>query len=386
MKRLVYSPKVDAIIETDTGVYDLSPYIVSGDVHRKLNQASQATLTIRNPQFMWTNHKVSDPATGKSVMSPVFHPMDKITIILTRLKDYPIQVFTGFLDESPYIAAYPGMVTLKASCTLKRLNYTYFDPGLKVFHDFLAAHGWEVNERFGIVSHPSESQKYPGIDDKPKDATVRENQQKLNDSNFSRLLFDILVEIGGWNPDNIQIDALPDGIEFLVANLFEEFKDDSKEAFDQLSSMLKDIIGTAELSGAAASNSDVSSGPTSGQNLKLGTRPQKGVTYTVGASTYGWTAGDDNGVDRRDRSLFSGSIAVAELGFNGSVGGALGNIPYGTKAKVSYKGKQVEVTFRDVGSGGGPVKGKPRVLDLHYRAAKPIGFPNGTDLVQLTLL
>lgn len=384
MKRLVYSPRVDAIIETDSGTYDISRYIVSGEVHRKLNQVSSATLTVRNPQFMWTERSAVDPTSGQKMTAPVFHPMDKITIILTRLKDYPIQVFTGFLDEAPYIATYPGTVTLRASCTLKRLNYTYIDAGLKVFHDFLVAHDWEVNERFGIVSHPSESQKYL-VEGQPDNPTARENKQKLNDANFGRLLFDILVEIGGWNPDNIQIDALPDGIERLVANLFEEFKDDSKEAFEQLSAMLKDIIGTAELSGAAAA-SGTTSGPTSGQFHQKGTRLQKGKTYTVGASTYGWTAGDDTGVDVVDQSLFSGNPAVAELGgaFNMRISGK--GPDYNQKVRVCYKGRCTTAYFRDIGSGGGDVKGRPRAIDLHVRVAKAIGFPNSVDLVQITLL
>jgi hypothetical protein len=121
-----------------------------------------------------------------------------------------------------------------------------------------------------------------------------------------------------------------------------------------------------------------------GRNLAAGEKPKRGVLYNLGASAYGFTAGDDTGVDTRDRSLFSGPLAVAELGFGGRIGNMLGQIPYGTRARVAYKGKAVGVTFRDVGSGGGPVNGRPRALDLHARAAKQIGFPNGLDTVQFS--
>lgn len=119
------------------------------------------------------------------------------------------------------------------------------------------------------------------------------------------------------------------------------------------------------------------------RELQLGQQPRKGVKYKLGASSYGFTAGDDNGMDRTGKSLFSGPLALAELGMGGAIGNALGSLPYGTKARVTYKGRSVVGTFRDVGSGGGPVNGLPRTLDIHARTARAIGFPNGLDTVTL---
>lgn len=129
----------------------------------------------------------------------------------------------------------------------------------------------------------------------------------------------------------------------------------------------------------------------SGQNLAAGQRPKKGVVYTIGASSYGFTAGDDNGKDVKGLSLFSGNPAVAELG-QGGVGGAMGlkvaggGPDYGMQCRITYQGRSTIAYFRDVGSGGGPVKGRPRVIDLHARVAREIGFPNGLDLVQFERL
>jgi hypothetical protein len=71
-----------------------------------------------------------------------FQPMDPITVYLKRLSGFPVRVFTGFLDQAPYLQLYPGVVSLRASCTLKRLLYTYFDPSLQYTQTFLSTYGW----------------------------------------------------------------------------------------------------------------------------------------------------------------------------------------------------------------------------------------------------
>ena len=127
------------------------------------------------------------------------------------------------------------------------------------------------------------------------------------------------------------------------------------------------------------------SGPA--RNLAPGQRPEKGVLYRLGSSTYGFTASDDNGKDVKGNSLFSGDAAVAELGQGGSVGGAMGlrvaggGPDYGMKCRVSYGGKSVTGTFRDVGRGGGPVGGRPRVIDLHARVARELGLGANSSVI-----
>lgn len=132
MQRFVYSPKAFVyVISKNEGAINLSDFVVSGEVHRKVDQLSTATVTIRNP-----NRQFTKPGT------PTFLPMDLITIFLQRLPGAPIQTFTGYLDSAPYFQMYPGTCTLTASCTLKRLQYTYFDPGTPFTRYFMAKYGW----------------------------------------------------------------------------------------------------------------------------------------------------------------------------------------------------------------------------------------------------
>lgn len=140
MRRFTYSPKVWVYINTGGSVgdkkrppniIDLTGYTTAGTVNRVINQVSSAEITIRNPQKMWTK-----PG------NPTFHPMDTITIFMMRRKGFPIQVFTGYLDRTPYYQLYPGTCTLTASCTLKRLLHTYFDAALPYTFEFMAKYGW----------------------------------------------------------------------------------------------------------------------------------------------------------------------------------------------------------------------------------------------------
>ena len=135
MQRLVYRPKVDVFVKSDTGIINLSSHVVRGSVTRKIDQVSTANIEFRNP------NKIFTPEKG----SPLIHPMDPIVIFMQRLNNRPVQVFTGYVDSSPYFALRPtGNLSLSASCTLKRLLYTYYDPGLKFFHKFIQAQGWTV--------------------------------------------------------------------------------------------------------------------------------------------------------------------------------------------------------------------------------------------------
>lgn len=139
IRRLVYSPKAYVFIKDSQGnIHDLTHYVVGGQVDRLVDQVSTANITLRNPNHLFTVHVDDD---GK-IVEPTFSPMDPITIFLRRVRKHPVRVFTGFLDQTPYLQLYPGTITLRASCTLKRLLHTYFDPALPYTMSFLTHYGW----------------------------------------------------------------------------------------------------------------------------------------------------------------------------------------------------------------------------------------------------
>jgi hypothetical protein len=272
MKRLVYSPSVKVWVKTDSGTINLSPYVVNCRVDRKVNEMSKAEIEIRNPRilqdgkprFLFTQHMGDDGKVG-----PVFHPMDPITIVLERLSNKPIQVFTGYCDTVPYVQLFPGVTRITASCTLKRLQYTYWDPALPFVRDFMANYGWQL----GGNGQVAQGNGGPTDRDLELERLADSGQvgkairsSNLNDSSIGNLLYAVLNEVGGWNPGNIYIQPLPKNITSIVANLYEQFDKDNEAQNKEVAKLLKDIIGNGEFgSGSVATGSsegaDASSDP-----------------------------------------------------------------------------------------------------------------------------
>jgi len=265
MQRLVYNPRIDVFIKADDGVYDISPYVVSCVVNRKVDQVSSAQVQFRNPKLMFTEHTYRDPVSKEKITGPVFHPQDPIIITLTRLRDRPIQVFTGYCDTTPYMSLYPGVVGIDASCTLKRLMYTYWDPGLPFVWEWLRDHGWQTNTKMqGLTNfdnegdHKAQGQDTDGVDSNDVPSDEPDQDLKLTDSGISQLLFDFMTEIGGWEEKDIYIERLPPAIVPLVAQMYEMFKDESAQSSKELQDLLTKIIGTSSPGSGSGSGGTVS--------------------------------------------------------------------------------------------------------------------------------
>lgn len=289
MKRLVYTPKINAFVKADSGIYDLSPYITDFSIDRKVNQVSSAKLSFRNPNKMWTSHSYTDPISGEQRVGPIFHPQDPITIFLTRLRNRPIQVFTGYCDSTPYFTLFPGVVQLTASCTLKRLLYTYWDPGLPFVWEFLSEHGWAPNQASGGIVNPAAEQ-----------AQKNPTKPRGNDSGIGELLYAVLNEIGGWDDSTIYIEKLPPTIIDLVGHLFDMMKGESQESSDELTSLLHQIIGTSALGSGSPSGGAVDAGGS-------GPIPETAVTpVDVGRAML-------NAGFPRDRTVLAQGMAVVNV-------------------------------------------------------------------------
>jgi hypothetical protein len=230
MRRLVYSPKVQAYINTDAGIIDISDFIVSGQVQRVVNEVSTAELVIRNPNMRWT-----------SPGEPTFRPMDAITVFMSRYRNYPIQTFTGYLDETPYLQLFPGTCTLRASCTLKRLMYTYFDPGLPYTWAFLNKYGWIQDTSTGQVRNPQALAQQRNNPNGPP---------QITDGSIGNLLYATLTDIGNWDQGQILIENLPDSIVTTVQNLLSQLEQDDQELMREFQDFLSKMIGSSVTPGS----------------------------------------------------------------------------------------------------------------------------------------
>jgi len=283
--RLITNPKCYVYVkDADENVRDISTYVVGGRVERLIDQVSNAQIQLRNPNKIFTN-----PAQGVA-----FHPMDPITIYLERIKGYPVQVFTGFLDETPYYQMFPGTITIKASCTLKRLLYTFFDPALPFFISFMKQFGWTIYEDGTVVNLPAlgetennvtkeEKEKklekhesesgHTGFSQKelesknliPFGANAKEDLKKSagNDSSLSLFLWALLYYVAGIRDENIYIEAIPPEVAQLIVKIFNNFKRGQAQTETEeklLETFFKEFIGvggqgSAQEAGASSTES-----------------------------------------------------------------------------------------------------------------------------------
>jgi lysophospholipase L1-like esterase len=276
MKRLVYSPSVKVWVKTDFGVIDLSPYITHCDIQRKIDDVSKLRIAFRNPRindngkprFMFTEKVRDDGSIG-----PVFHPMDPITVSMERIAGKPIQVFTGYCDTVPYVQLFPGTGTITASCTLKRLQHTYWDAGLPFVQEFLRAYGWLLGgdgtvKNSGTLEVPAEEKRLAKLIEDGNYSAVKD--VNLNDGSIGNLLYAVLNEIGGWDSSNIYIQPLPSNLSSIVAKLMSEFTEENKKINEEVVAFLEDLIGSGEFGTAlGAGNGDSSNVAAGGGDVTM---------------------------------------------------------------------------------------------------------------------
>lgn len=247
MQRLAYTPKVYVFVKNSYGnIIDISRYVVSGSVNRRLDAVSSAQIILRNPKMIFTT-----PDANARV---AFSPMDPVTIYLKRLRSRPVRVFTGFLNKTPYLKLYPGVVELRASCTLKRLLYTFFDPALPYTQSFFIAYGWTPNANGTWFSADALNDWRRHAAD---DHQATQGKDTSIDGSISNLLFATLRYIGHWDPDDIFIEKLPKDLFARLTGLAQEFQDENEQAGKEFEELLRRMIGEGDFSGSGNASGDV---------------------------------------------------------------------------------------------------------------------------------
>lgn len=212
-KTLVYNPSVKVEIISGGKLYDVSRDVVRGSVTRVVGSASQASITLANKGLRYNGR---------------FNRMDRIQITLKRLKW--VKVFTGYLDSVPVLQLYPGTVNLRASCTLKRLLHTWWDPNLDASQELMdqKAVDEEVADAMGLSDRDTD------VEDRDPDTTLA----LTPDAGMGEMLKRILMNVGNWEERDIHIQDVPGSfIDFLaegLENLDDYDASSGAEAFKEL--------------------------------------------------------------------------------------------------------------------------------------------------------
>ena len=102
-----------------------------------------------------------------------------------------------------------------------------------------------------------------------------------------------------------------------------------------------------------------------------------GTGQLVGATEYGGPGDPSSGtVGSSGANLLADPDSFAELGGTTfSTATAMGGLPYLTPLRVTWGSHSAIAYKRDIGLGGGPVDGLPRVIDLWWQLAESLGIP-----------
>lgn len=177
-KTLIYSPQVRIVIASGGKEIDVSKDIIRGRVARVVDAVSQAEFYLNNKNGKYTG---------------VLRRMDKVVIWMKRVTW--VQVFTGYLDIVPAYDLFPTEAYIRASCTMKRLKYTYWDSGLPASLRLLDPH-INVNEE--------------GI----------EIIQNAPDAATGIIIQDLLTKVGGWPANQVLIQQIPVAfMDFMKKNI-----------------------------------------------------------------------------------------------------------------------------------------------------------------------
>jgi len=122
MAVFMYSPALKIYISTQkNGILDISEDVTDGTMVRRSDGVSTLQFTLQNPVRKYDG---------------VFTPNDRIIVMMKRISW--LRTFTGYLNAVPLVTAWPTSVQITASCSLKRLQYWFWDPGLAVSQNMVA--------------------------------------------------------------------------------------------------------------------------------------------------------------------------------------------------------------------------------------------------------
>ncbi len=220
--RLSYSPRVRILVETQTGIVDVSDDLIRFNV-------SLADLEAGG-------HSVSMEITNeRRKYHGLFTSGDKWLLQLRRFRT--LTIATGYLDIVPVATVQTNSVNLTGSCTLKRLRRTMYDPGAPATVELLNA---------AVQYNDTVSPEELGAD-----------------SGVETQLLAALTEIVGWDRGQIHIGGIPAQWSRLIDQIYAEIRPEL-EATDGSSfggvlsgPISPDLVGTRTYTG----DSDPQIGP-----------------------------------------------------------------------------------------------------------------------------
>ena len=234
----LYAPGIKVYISTqDNGILDISDDLVNGTMVRRSNGVSSFGFNLMNVRRKYDG---------------IFAPNDRIIVMMKRLSW--LRVFTGYLSGVPLVTAWPRTVPITAHCSLKRLQYWFWDPGLTVSQ--------------AMVNQAMASAK--GADD----------------GGTANAILTILNNVVGWPPDKVHIAGIPQEWFTWAYKIAKNVAAEAHQA-DQLAQQFYATLGAGGTVGGQSTGNTVPSGSLpagtyGGQQLSKAQADVACLIYNVG--------------------------------------------------------------------------------------------------------
>lgn len=180
MSVFVYSPVIKAFIgrsnfQGESETIDISEDLVAGKMTLREKGIHTFGFRLQNAQRKYD---------GKIM------PMDRIVVAMSRV-GAPLQVFSGYMNNGPVFSVWPRVLDLSASCTLKKLQFWYWDPTSNASQSLIMS--WQ-NSHLNNTNDPNQQTTQPNA----------------ADGGLRDMVIQLLVEVVGWPAQKIHIGAIPD--------------------------------------------------------------------------------------------------------------------------------------------------------------------------------
>jgi len=191
MSTLLYNPGIRISIDCrSTGtIIDVTEDIESG------------SLTLNENNLHSLNFSLSSRG-GKYV--GVFTPNDRVVVQMKRVKW--MQVFTGYLDMVPYFSTWNRSVNFSASCTIKRLLYHLWDPGLGQSIQLLTI--------------------------------ALKQQTSTPDAGMTQVILALLTKVVGWEQSQIHIGIIPPRFLSIIDGIWSDLESSIATSINNLGGLI----------------------------------------------------------------------------------------------------------------------------------------------------
>ncbi len=334
MPQMVYAPGVKVYVSTSKhGVIDISDDLVSGTMIRRSDGVSTFQFQIQNPFRKYDQ---------------VFTPNDRISVQMKRLTW--LQVYTGYLNSVPLLAAWPRVVNVTSSCSLKRLQYWTWDAEAQATQTM--------------------------IDQALTDAG---NDPSVTDAGMTNVILSILKKVVGWPESKVHIAQIPPNWYKVVEKLAVQLSAQLAPADAAARTLFNQQVGTSSIAGESGSVGAVLSGSYGGVTYTAQALSNAEEIYNVGVSMGETTS--------TITVALMAAIQESTLGTNpgimvpdqyGSVGifqmqpGAY----WGTLAQCTDVASAAQRWFQEWDKKVGPAGAAKMSLDQQAQAVEVSAFPN----------